>query len=159
MTLRDARSADLVLIDGRILTMDAHDTVAQAVAVRDEKIVAVGSNAEIEPLASASTQAIDLDETVDLYHALGMRICTHAIGDIATYTAFQEQTLGSREVGKLADLVVLGDDPLTFAPERFQALPVDVTIVGGKVVHTGAVSIQAGARATGVGTSCSSVHG
>jgi len=25
----------------------------------------------------------ELDETVDLYHALGMRICTHAIGDIA----------------------------------------------------------------------------
>lgn len=64
MALHDARTVDLVLINGRILTMDAHDTVAQAVAVRDEKIVAVGSDSEIEPLAGASTQAIDLDARI-----------------------------------------------------------------------------------------------
>ena len=29
------------------------------------------------------TTVDELDETVDLYHALGMRICTHAIGDLA----------------------------------------------------------------------------
>jgi len=50
--------------------------------------------------------------------------------------------------GKLADIVVLVMT-LTFAPARFQELPVDVTIAGGKVVHTGAVRLQAGAPATG----------
>jgi predicted amidohydrolase YtcJ len=76
----------------------------------------------------------------------------------AAYTAFQEQTLGSLEVGKLADIVVLGDDPLTFAPERFQELPVDITIAGGKVVHTGAVRTPAGAPTAGAGVRCSCVH-
>ncbi|HSX83617.1 MAG TPA: amidohydrolase family protein, partial [Candidatus Saccharimonadia bacterium] len=70
----------------------------------------------------------------------------------------QEKLLGSIEMGKLADIVVLGDDPLTFAPARFQELPVDVTIAGGKVVHTGAVRLQAGAPATGVVASCSCSH-
>jgi predicted amidohydrolase YtcJ len=76
----------------------------------------------------------------------------------AAYTGFREQTLGSIEVGKLADIAVLGDDPLTFAPERFQELPVDITIAGGKVVHIGAVPAPAGAPAAGVGVSCSCVH-
>jgi predicted amidohydrolase YtcJ len=76
----------------------------------------------------------------------------------AAYTAFQEQTLGSIEVGKLADLVVLGDDPLTFAPARFQELPVDITVAGGKVVHTGAVRSPAGVPTAGAVVSCSCRH-
>jgi predicted amidohydrolase YtcJ len=35
-------AADLLLVNGRVLTMDARDAVAQAVAVRDAKIVAIG---------------------------------------------------------------------------------------------------------------------
>ena len=58
----------------------------------------------------------------------------------------------------VALIAVLGDDPLTFAPERFQELPVDVTIAGGKVVHTGAVRAAAGVAATGAAASCSCAH-
>jgi predicted amidohydrolase YtcJ len=76
----------------------------------------------------------------------------------AAYTGFQEKTLGSLEPGKLADVVVLGDDPLTFAPERFQELPVDMTIVAGKIVHTGASRPAVGAPAAGAGLTCSCVH-
>ena len=61
MAVYHALAADLLLINGRVLTMDVHDSVAQAVAVRDGKIVAVGTNAEVEPLVGASTQVIDLD--------------------------------------------------------------------------------------------------
>ena len=50
MAVHHALAADLVLINGRVFTMDAHDTVAQAVAVRDGKIVAVGATAAVEPL-------------------------------------------------------------------------------------------------------------
>src|SRR5262245_32255745 len=39
MAVHHALAADLLLINGRILTMDSHNTVAQAVAVRDGKIV------------------------------------------------------------------------------------------------------------------------
>lgn len=61
VVVHHALAADLLLINGRILTMDSHDTVSQAVAVRDGKIVAVGVTAEVEELAGASTQVIDLD--------------------------------------------------------------------------------------------------
>jgi predicted amidohydrolase YtcJ len=61
MAVHHALAADLLLVNGQVLTMNVHDSVSQAVAVRDGKIVAVGTNAEVELLAGVSTQVIDLD--------------------------------------------------------------------------------------------------
>jgi predicted amidohydrolase YtcJ len=55
-----AQAADLVLFNGKVLTVDAADRVAQAVAIRGDKIVAVGSNADMQRLAGPSTRRIDL---------------------------------------------------------------------------------------------------
>jgi predicted amidohydrolase YtcJ len=96
-----------------------------------------------------SGQKVNAGEALTLQEALRSQTIN------AAYTGFQEHMLGSIEVGKLADLTVLGDDPLTFAPARFQELPVDVTIAGGQVVHTGAVRPANGAPATGTVGCCS----
>jgi predicted amidohydrolase YtcJ len=53
-------SADLILVNGRVLTMDRSNRVAEAVAVKGETILAVGATAEIEALAGPHTEAIDL---------------------------------------------------------------------------------------------------
>jgi predicted amidohydrolase YtcJ len=53
-------SADLILFNGKIITNNAAFQIVEAMAVRDEKIVAVGSNAEIEKLAGPQTKRIDL---------------------------------------------------------------------------------------------------
>jgi len=50
----------------------------------------------------------------------------------AAFAGFREGTEGSLEPGKVADVVVLGDDPTTFDPGRFADLPVDVTLSGGQ---------------------------
>jgi len=52
--------ADLVVFNGKVLTMDAQDSVVEAVAVRGGKILAVGTTAEIRKLAGPSTQLVDL---------------------------------------------------------------------------------------------------
>jgi predicted amidohydrolase YtcJ len=52
--------ADRVLINGKILTVDATDTVAQAVAIAGGKIVAVGSNDAIKARIGTGTDVIDL---------------------------------------------------------------------------------------------------
>jgi predicted amidohydrolase YtcJ len=57
----------------------------------------------------------------------------------AAYTGFRQRVVGTLEPGKLADVIVLGDDPFTFAPARFHELPVELTIAGGRVVHKGPV--------------------
>ena len=61
MAVHHALAADLMLINGRLLTMDAHNSVVQAVAVKDGKIVATGKTSAVEALAGADTQVIDLD--------------------------------------------------------------------------------------------------
>lgn len=52
--------AQTVLLNGTIITVDAADSIAQALAISDGTIVAVGSNAEIRALAGPKTRVIDL---------------------------------------------------------------------------------------------------
>jgi predicted amidohydrolase YtcJ len=56
----DPNFPELVLVNGKVLTMDGRSTVTEAVAVRDGKILAVGNNATIKPLAGPQTRVIDL---------------------------------------------------------------------------------------------------
>lgn len=52
-------AADLIITNARIWTVDSKMPTAQAVAVLGERIVAVGSNAEVDVWRGANTQAID----------------------------------------------------------------------------------------------------
>ena len=52
--------ADLILLNGTVVTVDSQTPRAEAVAVRGDRILAVGSTTEIRRLASARTRVIDL---------------------------------------------------------------------------------------------------
>ena len=52
--------ADMVLLNGRIFTVNAAQPWAQAVAIRDGKFVAVGKDEEIKRLVGRETEVIDL---------------------------------------------------------------------------------------------------
>ncbi len=51
---------DLILSNGKIITVDERFTIAQAIAVKADRIVAVGANADVMRLAGPSTRRIDL---------------------------------------------------------------------------------------------------
>jgi predicted amidohydrolase YtcJ len=53
-------AVDTILTNGKIITVDDTFSIAQAVAVRGDRIVAVGTNANITRLAGPSTRRIDL---------------------------------------------------------------------------------------------------
>ena len=57
---RDRASADLVLTNGKIITVDERFTIAQAVAIKGDRVVAVGTNQQVGQLAGPSTRRIDL---------------------------------------------------------------------------------------------------
>jgi hypothetical protein len=58
--LRDLMFADLVLERGTIVTMDQAGSVAEAVAVKDGRVVAVGPTADIRELVGRRTRVVDL---------------------------------------------------------------------------------------------------
>ena len=59
---------DLIFWNGQIVTVDAQFSVQQAIALRGEMIVAVGSNDEVRQLAGAHTHVVDLGgKTVSNY--------------------------------------------------------------------------------------------
>ncbi|MNY82175.1 N-substituted formamide deformylase precursor [compost metagenome] len=55
----------------------------------------------------------------------------------AAWQAFEEQDKGSIETGKLADLVILRENPLTADPATLHQILVLRTFIGGKTVYEG----------------------
>lgn len=53
--------ADLVLVNGTIYTVDEDEPWVEAVAIKDELIIAVGANADIQSIVGLHTRTIDLD--------------------------------------------------------------------------------------------------
>ena len=55
------QAADMVLLNGKIVTGDRAFSIKQAVAVKDGKFLAVGTNDEVRRLVGAGTHVIDLE--------------------------------------------------------------------------------------------------
>src|SRR5262245_47826764 len=58
--MQSAIAADLILTNGRVLTADATDSQAEAVAIKMGRILAVGSGDDIKSLRGSRTEVIDL---------------------------------------------------------------------------------------------------
>src|SRR5690349_8021654 len=52
--------ATLILVNGRVLTVDSADHVAQAVGIAGNRIVAVGTTADVERSAAPNARRIEL---------------------------------------------------------------------------------------------------
>lgn len=72
----------------------------------------------------AEKQRITVEEAIYLY--------TMA----SAYAAFEENIKGSVTPGKLADLVVLGEDPRRVDPDEIKDIPVEMTIVNGEIRYS-----------------------
>ncbi len=59
-TTDSSNVSDLVLFNGKVITVDSTDAIAQAIAVKDGKIVAVGSDSVVLALAGRGSQRVDL---------------------------------------------------------------------------------------------------
>ncbi len=57
----EREKADLVLLNGKIYTVNASNSIVEAVAVKDGKVLKVGTTEEISGLIGESTEQIDLE--------------------------------------------------------------------------------------------------
>src|SRR5262249_56772628 len=55
-----APAADMILVNGKVITLDGASSIVQAIAIHDGKILAVGSDEEVRKRADAHTNIIDL---------------------------------------------------------------------------------------------------
>ncbi len=94
---KPAVTPDLILFNGKIITVDQKSTIAQAVAVKDGKIEAVGISDEIKKMAGSQTKVIDLKgKTVvpGLYDA-------HAHPEMASVSELEEKIPDIHNVAEL----------------------------------------------------------
>ena len=59
-SLNAQQAPDMILSNGKIVTVDDFFSIEEAVAIRGERILAVGSNADIRAMAGPDTQSFDL---------------------------------------------------------------------------------------------------
>jgi len=69
-----------------------------------------------------ANQKISVEEAIRLYTING------------AYASFEENVKGSIVPGKLADLVVLEEDPTKVAPHTIKDIPIERTIISGETV-------------------------
>ena len=73
-----------ILVTGKILTMDPYMPVAQAMAIKDDRILAIGDLEEVLPFAGASTERIDARD----------HIVTPGFIDAHSHPLFAEEAIG-----------------------------------------------------------------
>jgi predicted amidohydrolase YtcJ len=56
----EALSADMVLLHGKVVTIDSKDTLQEAVAIKAGRIIGTGSSSEMKQFAGGNTEVIDL---------------------------------------------------------------------------------------------------
>ncbi len=105
--------ADLVLRNGNIVTVDDANPTAQALAAKDGRIVALGSDADIEQYIGSNTEVIDLDGMTAIpglieghghFMGVGNANLQLKLGDVANWdeiVAMVEEAVAQAEPGEL----------------------------------------------------------
>jgi predicted amidohydrolase YtcJ len=96
----------------------------------------VASYKPLETIAAAVMRRTRRGEPIGADEALTVEESVRAYTVEAARALGMEAAIGSLEPGKLADLVVLGDDVFAVSPERIQDVPIEMTVVGGEPAFT-----------------------
>ena len=124
--------AETIIINGKVITADSDDikavTIAEAIAIKDDKIMAVGSNADIQKLAADWTEVID---------AKGNTVTP---GYIDTHNHIYETSTGFpwvvKSIPDLLEISVQGKTPEELTQKILQALEARAkTIPAGKWIR------------------------
>lgn len=121
------------------VAMAAHDFDAAGVAFTHSHDAPVSPRPAILPLVDAAVNRITQSGAVV---GPAQRITPYAaLRGVTAHAAYQikeERTKGTLEVGKLADLVILGQNPLKVDPRTIQDIPIVETIKDGTTVYRAA---------------------
>jgi predicted amidohydrolase YtcJ len=101
-THAQAPTADMVLINGKVITLDDTSSILQAIAIRDGRVLAVGADEDIRKRADARTKIIDLGGRTVVPGLMDSHI--HALRAGLTY-AVELSWIGVPSLAKGLDLI------------------------------------------------------
>jgi predicted amidohydrolase YtcJ len=118
----DGLAPDTVYLDGTVVTMAEGGAVAEAVAVKGDRIIAVGTSREVRKLAGRNTVAVDLDGRTMLpgFYA------AHDHFPWAGRIGLVEVELNSPPIGTITNIPEL----VAALKARAEATPVDSWVIG-----------------------------
>jgi hypothetical protein len=93
----NAQPPDLVLLDGKIITVDAQSSLREALAIRDGKVLALGTSAEIRRLAGPDTRVFELDGRTVIPGLIDSHM--HAIRAALSFST-EVNWIGARSLGE-----------------------------------------------------------
>lgn len=99
----DSIKADMVLLNGKIITVDPKNSVTEAVAILDNKILAVGKTDEIKSFVGDSTELVDLEGKTVMPGIIDSH--THPTGIAEEYLEVNCRAPPVRNIKDLQDLV------------------------------------------------------
>ncbi len=103
--------------------------------------VAGGTDANVCPHDQLLALCVDVTRETEQAGPLGLDQALPPAAALASHTRVAAECLGiggwagSLEPGRVADFVILSDDPLAVPPDRLSKTRVLATVVGGRVVH------------------------
>jgi len=151
-------NADTIVTGGKILTMDPEYPLAEAMAVRGDRILAIGTNDDILSLATASTRRIDArgftvtPGFIDAHshplfaeEAIGVNVNLRRIDDVKTALARKaaETPPGHWVRGVMYDDTKFEDERPLNRRDIDEAVPDHPVYVGHRGGHTGVVNSMA----------------
>jgi predicted amidohydrolase YtcJ len=110
-----AAAADLVLFNGRIHTLDPRETKARALAIRDDRLIAVGSDVEVRREVGPETRLVDLHGRTVIPGLIDTH--THAFDAVARRVA-GDLDLGIGAVKSLREAVAAVAEQARASPAR-----------------------------------------
>lgn len=106
-------AADTCVTNARVITMDRVDTVAAAFAVRDGRVVMVGTDEEIRELAGERTRVLDLGGSA----VVPGLIDAHSHLEMLAYAWNVAVDVRSTRVGSVRDIVTVLEEAARDVPE------------------------------------------
>ena len=101
--IQDHGMADLLLINGKIVTVDPDFSIHEAVAVKDGKVLAVGTTSEMKTWKRSGTEIIDLEGKIVLPGLIDSHL--HMVGTGIALSQINCRTPPIKSISDLADAV------------------------------------------------------
>ena len=116
------QKADLILLNGKIVTVDDAFSIREAVAVKNSKILFVGTNQHVDQFIGKKTKVIHLDGKLVLPGLIDSHAHLHSLGNELSYL----NTTGTTSYQEIIDKVA----------EKVKSMKPCDWIIGGRWDHT-----------------------